>query len=109
MKQQVDRSGRQNGAENSTSPKELAYVTESAYDGNAAISVRSLWKVFGKYPHRLDWEVREGKMRLTGVESPPAIRKRPARTIKHRGPRQCLPDRAYPVLLNPWEFAFASP
>jgi glycine betaine/proline transport system ATP-binding protein len=53
MKQQVDRSGRQNGAENSTSPKELAYVTESAHDGNAAISVRSLWKVFGKDPRRV--------------------------------------------------------
>ena len=47
MTQQIDGPGRQNGTEFP------ADARESAFDGNVAISVRSLWKVFGKDPHRV--------------------------------------------------------
>ena len=47
MTQQIDGPGRQIGTEI------LADAREPAYDGNVAISVRSLWKVFGRDPHRV--------------------------------------------------------
>ena len=47
MTQQIDVSGHQNGADFPVA------AGNPAHDGNAAISVRSLWKVFGKDPHRV--------------------------------------------------------
>ena len=47
MTQQIDGPDRQNGTDFP------ADAREPAYDGNVVISVRSLWKVFGKDPHRV--------------------------------------------------------